>query len=110
MEGMAKADDPAIETLIEAARIEFAQSLPGKADALAAQAERGAWDDIRRAAHKLRGSAAVYGFGAVGSVAAAVEDLLFQAGAAPDASAISRIRALLASLGDQAARAEREAQ
>ena len=105
---MAKAGDPAIDALIEAARIEFAQALSGKADALIAQCESGAWDEIRRAAHRLRGSAGVYGFSAIGTAAATVEDLLFQAGGSPDTVVRTRVRALLAALRDEAARAGRE--
>jgi HPt (histidine-containing phosphotransfer) domain-containing protein len=103
------ASDPAISALIEAARIEFAGGLEAKAAALEALVGNGAWVDARRAAHKLRGSAGVYGFAALGEAAAVLDDLMCGAGGSPDAEACARIREKLDDVRSEAERASREA-
>ncbi len=68
-----------VDALLAAARAEYASRLPSKLAALEELAARGAWDEARRAAHKLRGSAATYGFAAIGDAAAALEKLAAEA-------------------------------
>jgi HPt (histidine-containing phosphotransfer) domain-containing protein len=106
---MTEAGDPAIEALIASARADFSTGLVAKADALAALVRREAWDDARRAAHKLRGSAGVYGFAAVGAAAAALDDILSNVVRAPDEQVQAALRGKLAELRAEADRASREA-
>lgn len=68
-----------VDALLAAARAEYASRLPSKLAAIEELAARGAWDEARRAAHKLRGSAATYGFAAIGDAAAALEKLAAEA-------------------------------
>jgi HPt (histidine-containing phosphotransfer) domain-containing protein len=84
--------DPSVEQMLAEARLQFAASLPAKAAAIEEQVARGAWDEARRAAHKLRGSAGTYGFEALGAAAGEVEEVLLAAALAPDAAAVARIR------------------
>ncbi len=100
---MADAADPTIQAMLAAARAEFGARLPSKVAEIDALVERAAWDDARRAVHKLRGSAATYGFAALGAAAATAEDLLIQSGGAPDEAARARLADLL-----RVARAEAE--
>jgi len=72
------AGEPSIDALLAAARAQFAASLQSKVAAIADSVARGDWEEARRAAHRLRGSAATYGYGAVGDSAAAVEEILLQ--------------------------------
>jgi HPt (histidine-containing phosphotransfer) domain-containing protein len=104
---MSEARDPATLALIEAARAEYAQGLAAKASDLEALVACGAWSDARRAAHRLRGSAGVYGFGALGVIAAALDDLLLVDGA-PDTSARAAIHDKLGEMRVEAERASRE--
>jgi|SRR5579859_530210 len=108
---MTGARDPAIEDLLAAVRRDFAAKLPERGAELAALVARAAWDDVRRAAHKLRGSAATYGFVDLGAHAAAIEDLLLEAadaGAAPDDAARARLDALVAQAVAACERASQE--
>lgn len=111
---MSKLQDPSVRALIEAARVEYATSLAVKIGALLARAESGAWEEVRREAHKLRGSAGVHGFRAISDLAAAVEELLLDSAApaaparSPEASAQQRVRVLLEGLRDEGARVGRE--
>lgn len=73
--------DPSIEDLLAAARADFASRLPARAAEVQALVADGAWDEARRAVHKLRGSAATYGFAGLGAAVAALEDLLLAAAA-----------------------------
>jgi HPt (histidine-containing phosphotransfer) domain-containing protein len=68
-----------VEALLAEARAAYASRLPSKIAAIEALAARGAWDEAQRAAHKLHGSAATYGFAAVGEAAAAIEKLAAEA-------------------------------
>lgn len=95
--------DPTVEQMLAEARAQFAASLPAKAATLQEHLARGAWEEARRAAHKLRGSAGTYGFGALGAAAADVEEALLAAGSQPDAAAATRI-------GDKAREARVEAE
>jgi HPt (histidine-containing phosphotransfer) domain-containing protein len=74
-----------IDEQLAAARAQYASRLPSKLDAIEQLAARGAWDDAQRAAHKLHGSAATYGFEAVGEAAAALEKLAAEAKSADPA-------------------------
>jgi HPt (histidine-containing phosphotransfer) domain-containing protein len=105
---MSEARDPATLALIQAARTEYARGLAAKAADLQALVARGAWGDARRAAHRLRGSAGVYGFGALGVIAAALDELLLRADGAPDASASTHIHETLREIREEAERASRE--
>jgi HPt (histidine-containing phosphotransfer) domain-containing protein len=95
---MTGARDPAVDDLLAAAGRDFASRLPDRAGELESLVAREAWRETERAAHKLRGSAATYGFPEVGAVAAAIEDLLRESpgGGAPDAASRARIAALVA--------------
>lgn len=99
---MTEAGDPAIKALIDAARADFARSLGVRARALEALATSGAWTDARREAHKLRGSAGVYGFAELGVAAAALDDSIGEAAdnaaVAPSALALigERLKELIA--------------
>ena len=65
--------------MLAAARAEYALRLPSKLAAIEALTARGEWDEARRAAHKLRGSAATYGFATIGEAAAVLEQLATEA-------------------------------
>src|ERR1700732_4227149 len=101
---MTDAGDAAIHTLIAAARAEFAQGLVTKAAALEALVGSAAWNDARRAAHRLRGSAGVYGFAALGAVAAELDGLLSFADGVPDAKARAHVDEKLVELRAEAER------
>jgi len=98
--------DPGIAALLDAARADFSRALPAKVAAFDALLEDGAFADAKRAAHKLRGSAGMFGFAALGRIAGAIDDLMTEA--APDASTRARVDALAADLRAEAARAERD--
>ncbi len=99
------AADPSIDELLAAAQSQFAASLPAKVAVIEETVARRAWDDARRAAHKLRGSAATYGFAALSASAAAIEDALRAAGEPPDPVVV----AIAGHLVDAKAEAERAA-
>jgi HPt (histidine-containing phosphotransfer) domain-containing protein len=101
--------EPSIEALLAAAGVEYARALPEKVTALAGLIARCAWLDARRAAHKLRGSAAIYGHAELGASAAAIEESLLEAGDCPLAECRARIDQHLASAHIEAGRAVREA-
>ncbi|HZU85634.1 MAG TPA: Hpt domain-containing protein [Polyangiaceae bacterium] len=84
---MVEASDPAFDALLRAARVDFANGLSVRVDEIEQSAARGAWVEARRAAHKLRGAAAVYGFGALGAASGELEDLLASCECEPDAHA-----------------------
>jgi HPt (histidine-containing phosphotransfer) domain-containing protein len=88
---MTGAGDPSIAALLAAARSQFAAGLSARMAALDEFVEHGAWQDARRAAHKLRGAAATYGFAAVGECAGAIEEMLLEAGDDPGPEARARI-------------------
>jgi HPt (histidine-containing phosphotransfer) domain-containing protein len=99
------AADPSIALLLAAARSQFAAALPARVAAIEEHVARGAWEEARRGAHKLHGSAATYGFAALGVSAAAIEDALLDAGEPSDA-----VRARIAGhLVEARAEAERAA-
>jgi HPt (histidine-containing phosphotransfer) domain-containing protein len=102
---MTQARDPAIDALLAAARVQFTTSLPAKASALQRHVEQREWDEARRAAHKLRGSGATYGFAALGEAAAAIEELLLEVDGVPGADARARLEPLLARVCAEAERA-----
>jgi HPt (histidine-containing phosphotransfer) domain-containing protein len=95
--------DSTVEQMLAEARAHFAASLPAKAVALEEQLARGAWEEARRSAHKLRGSAGTYGFAVLGAAAGEVEEALIAAGSQPDAVAAARI-------GEMARQARAEAE
>jgi len=95
--------DPTVEQMLAEARAQFAASLPAKAAALQDHLTRGAWEEAKRAAHKLRGSAGTYGFAVIGAAAGEVEEALIAVGLKPDADAAARI-------GDKAREARAEAE
>jgi HPt (histidine-containing phosphotransfer) domain-containing protein len=87
---MGAADPSSIDALLAAAHSEFAAGLPAKVEAIEGFVAVGAWADARRAAHKLRGSAATYGFAALAACAAAIEEALLDA-SQPNDGARARI-------------------
>jgi HPt (histidine-containing phosphotransfer) domain-containing protein len=97
-----------IDELLAAARSEFALRLPAKVGDLEAHAASEAWPDLRLAAHKLRGSAATYGFPAMSALAASIEDILLAAALAPGPDAVGRIGAAVTEARAEAERVSRE--
>jgi HPt (histidine-containing phosphotransfer) domain-containing protein len=96
---------PSVDDVLAIARAEFASRLPGKVDELARLHSSRAWKELRVAAHKLRGSAATYGFAALGTLAAEIEEILLASACAPDPPACERIRVTLGGAGLEAGRA-----
>jgi HPt (histidine-containing phosphotransfer) domain-containing protein len=101
---------PSIDALLALARAEFAQRLPAKTAEIERLVSGSAWEEARRAAHKLRGSAATYGFPALSAAAAAIEDALLAAGGPPDAAVRVRVADVLRGACVEAERACREGQ
>jgi HPt (histidine-containing phosphotransfer) domain-containing protein len=99
---MRPSPDPSIDAVIEAVRTEFAGSLPAKAAKIGALVARGAWEEARRAAHRLRGSAGTYGFTEVGAAAAAIEELLLAQRGDPDVAGRARLEQLARDLASRA--------
>jgi HPt (histidine-containing phosphotransfer) domain-containing protein len=100
--------DPGIAALLDAARVDFARSLPGKAAAVEAHFAAGAFADGKRAAHKLRGSAGMFGYAALGQIAGQIDELMNGDTGATGAAARARVSALLSELRAEADRVERE--
>jgi HPt (histidine-containing phosphotransfer) domain-containing protein len=94
-----------LEKLLAAARADFASRLGDKMRELHDLASRGVWAEARRAAHKLRGSAATYGFAKVGAAAATMEEILIGASMAPNDEAKTRFASALAEARVEAERA-----
>jgi HPt (histidine-containing phosphotransfer) domain-containing protein len=98
---------------LETARTEFGQLLPGRVAEIQALVSSASWQEARRAALRLRGSAATYGFPALGTAAGDIEDVLLASGSAdgdPDAASLARIADRLqvaAALADHAAHEDR---
>jgi HPt (histidine-containing phosphotransfer) domain-containing protein len=88
---MSEVRDPAITALLAEARLQFARSIPAKVADLQSLLDRGAWDELRRAAHKLRGSTGTYGFAGLSAAAADVEEALLEAGGNPTDEVRQRI-------------------
>jgi HPt (histidine-containing phosphotransfer) domain-containing protein len=105
---MSHSRDAALDALLGAARVEFRSSFGAKAANLEALAGRGAWDEVRRAAHKLRGSAGVYGFDDLGAAAARLEDRLLAEGSRSDPASRSLPDSLARALVDELRRASGE--
>jgi HPt (histidine-containing phosphotransfer) domain-containing protein len=99
---------PTVDDLLAIARAEFAGRLPGKVAELDRLASIEAWQDLRVASHKLRGSAATYGFPALGALAATIEELLIAAGCQPDAGARERVGGAVAEARAEARRVASE--
>ncbi len=93
---MSEIRDPAIIALLAEARVHFVAGIPAKIADLQALLSRGAWDDLRRAAHKLRGSTGTYGFMDLSAAAASIEEALLEAAAAgaPGADVQARVAEL----------------
>jgi HPt (histidine-containing phosphotransfer) domain-containing protein len=101
---MDTAEPSSIDALILAAQRQYADSLPAKVADLHAHVAGGAWEEARRAAHKLRGSASTYGFAALGAAAGAIEEALLL-DAYPGDEARARIAAHLVEARAEAERA-----
>jgi HPt (histidine-containing phosphotransfer) domain-containing protein len=99
---MSQVRDPAIIALLAEARLQFAAGLPAKVAELQALLGRGAWDELRRAAHKLRGSTGTYGFMELSQAAAAVEEALIAAGGPPGPEVQAQVAELVAATVQQA--------
>jgi HPt (histidine-containing phosphotransfer) domain-containing protein len=84
-----------VDALLATMRAEYAARLPAKLAAIEDLAGRGAWDEARRAAHKLRGSAATHGFVTLGEAAARLEQLFVDAAALEPAGARTAVEAAL---------------
>ena len=72
----------------------FVDEMPDRVSALSAYLADGNWEDLRRAAHQLKGSAGSYGFESVSPVAARVEDAIRQG--QPEEAIRTAVHALLA--------------
>jgi HPt (histidine-containing phosphotransfer) domain-containing protein len=105
---MADGPDPATLALLAAVRARFAESLPAKAGDLGALLEQEAWDEARRAAHKLRGSSGTYGYLALSAAAADIEDSLLESKKAPSEEVRVRVTARMNDVRIEAERAARE--
>jgi HPt (histidine-containing phosphotransfer) domain-containing protein len=99
---MSSARDPAIDAALAAVRAQFAAALPEKAAHIAGLLARGAWEEARRAAHRLRGSAGTYGFAPLGAAAAAIEELLLAEPVDPREETRGRLEGLAHDLRAQA--------
>lgn len=102
---------PSVEALLAVAREDFARRLPAKTDEIGRLVSAGAWEEARRAAHKLRGSAATYGFPALSVAAAAIEETLLAclaSGAPPGTAVVERVRELVQGAAAAAESAARE--
>src|SRR5260370_36842458 len=64
-----------IDALRAAARTDFAARLPLRIEEIERLAGEGQWVEARREIHKLRGSAATWGFAGTGAVAGFPQDL-----------------------------------
>jgi HPt (histidine-containing phosphotransfer) domain-containing protein len=74
---------------------DYRRRLPARIADIEAQAGREDWANVCRTVHKLRGSAAVYGFPAVSHFAAELEELLIANDNAPADAAKVEARRLL---------------
>ncbi len=84
---------------------EYAARLPSKLAIIEDLAARGVWDEARRAAHKLRGSAATHGFVTLGDAAARLEELFAAAAALDPAAARASVEKALHGAHAEVARA-----
>ena len=84
-----------VDALLAQARADYAARLPAKVTAIEELVARAAWDEARRAAHKLRGSAATYGFAALGLAAGVLEERLARVVEAGPAAVVPQARAAL---------------
>ena len=66
------AEDPDLGEIVDM----FVDEMPDRISKLLAQLESGSWEELRRAAHQLKGAAGSYGFDAISPSAAALEDSL----------------------------------
>ena len=66
------ADDPDLSEIVGM----FVDEMPDRLANLLAQLESGNWEELRRAAHQLKGAAGSYGFDAISPSAARLEDIL----------------------------------
>jgi histidine phosphotransfer protein HptB len=64
------ASDPDLEELV----VMFVDEMTERIDKLTALLDSAKWDDLRRAAHQLKGAAGSYGFQEISPMAANVED------------------------------------
>jgi HPt (histidine-containing phosphotransfer) domain-containing protein len=96
--------DPGIAALLGAARADFTRSLPDKAAAVERHLAAGAFADAKRSAHKLRGSAGMFGYAALGEIAGEIDDLMNDETGASDDASRARLAALVARLRAEAAR------
>jgi HPt (histidine-containing phosphotransfer) domain-containing protein len=88
---MPEVTDPAIVALLAEARRGFAASVPVKVAELQVLLDRASWDELRRAAHKLRGSTGTYGFLELSAATAEVEEALLEAGGPPGPEVKERV-------------------
>jgi HPt (histidine-containing phosphotransfer) domain-containing protein len=104
---MSEIRDPAIIALLAEARVQFAAGIPAKVADLQVLLARGAWDELRRAAHKLRGSTGTYGFLELSAAAANIEEALIEAGSPPGPDVQARVAELVKETALQAERVSR---
>jgi HPt (histidine-containing phosphotransfer) domain-containing protein len=67
------AEDPDLREIVDM----FVDEMPDRIANLLAQCESGKWEELRRAAHQLKGAAGSYGFDAISPSAADLEDALY---------------------------------
>lgn len=68
-----------VEAVMAAGRLDYVSRLRDKLADLERLAATEKWSELRRAAHKLRGSAGVFGFESLGVAAGRLEDRLAEA-------------------------------
>lgn len=66
------AEDPDLSKIVDM----FVDEMPDRIANLLTQLESGNWEELRRAAHQLKGAAGSYGFDAISPSAATLEDAL----------------------------------
>ncbi|HEY8087373.1 MAG TPA: Hpt domain-containing protein [Polyangiaceae bacterium] len=96
--------DSSIDELLALAKAQFASGLGARVAAIEGPVGRRAWEEARRAAHKLRGAAATYGFTALGASAGEMEELLLEVRDAPGPELQARIVELVSAVRAEAAR------
>ncbi len=102
---MTEIRDPAIARLLAEARVQYVGTVPAKVTEVRTLLERQAWEDARRAAHKLRGSSGTYGFAELSVALGEIEEQLLQAGGPPDAAGLRRLLGLVEAASALAERA-----
>jgi HPt (histidine-containing phosphotransfer) domain-containing protein len=87
-----------LAAMMASAQAHYVERLPTKLAEIEAMAASGDWEALGTAAHKLHGSAGVYGFALVSDAAGQLEEILLTNGETLDAAASADVRAALRAL------------